>query len=339
MTDNFTPIISVVIPCYNVAPFIKGCLKSVLKQTFRSFEIICVNDGSPDNTVEIINTFKDERIRVINQKNRGLAGARNTGINASRGIYVALLDADDLWHPTKLEEHFKHLQLKPKVGISYSASEFMDEKGKRLGIGQHPKLKQVTAKDIFCRNPIGNGSAPVIRKSLLNCVAITRREGSTIRREYFDERLRQSEDVEFWLRVALKTNYQFEGIGKTLTYYRINMSGLSANLEKQYQSWLFSVTQNNKLNPEFINKWFSLASAYQKRYLARRAVQARNSGTALRLVKEALFQDMRILFEEPKRTLVTLACAMLCALPEKLYQALESTAIRHQRKALTGVAG
>lgn len=333
MNTQFSPLISVVIPCYNVAAFIEGSIKSVLAQTFRSYEIICVNDGSTDNTSDLIRQFRDPRIRLIEQKNRGLAGARNTGINASRGIYVALLDADDLWHPSKLEKHFKHLQLNPEVGISYSASEFMDENGQRLGIGQYPKLTDISAKDIFCRNPIGNGSAPVIRKSLLNRIARSKAEGSCVRREYFDERLRQSEDVEFWLRIALQTNYHFEGLEEALTYYRINMSGLSANLDKQYQSWMFSVSQNKKINPTFVKKWFSLASAYQKRYLARRAVQARNPLTALRLIKEALVQDRRILTEEPKRTLVTLACAVLCALPERLYQAMENTAMRMQVSA------
>jgi len=334
MNIDFTPIISVVIPCYNVAGYIKKCLNSVLSQTFMSFEVICVIDGSTDNTYEIIKQLNDNRIRVIHQKNRGLAGARNTGINASRGLYVALLDADDLWLPTKLEAHFKHLQLNPDVGISYCASEFIDEQGLRLGIGQFPKLKNISPKDVFCRNPIGNGSAPVIRKSLLNCIARVKKAGNLTRNEYFNESMRQSEDVEFWLRVALSTGYKFEGINEALTLYRVNMSGLSANLEKQYESWLYSASQNKNLNPEFMKKWFSLASAYQKRYLARRAVQARNSNTACKLMREALAQDIRILFEEPKRTLLTITCSLLCALPKRLYDNLESVGMRLQHRAV-----
>jgi glycosyltransferase involved in cell wall biosynthesis len=333
MNTNFKPMISVVIPCYNVAKYIEGCLESVLAQTFESFEVICVNDDSPDNTVEIIERFKDDRIRIIHQANRGLAGARNTGINASRGLYVALLDADDLWLPTKLETHFRHLQMNPKVGISYSASEFIDEGGHLMGIGQYPKCADITPKDIFCRNPIGNGSAPVIRKSLLNCISQLKTKGEETRREYFDEDMRQSEDVEFWLRAALSTDYLFEGINEALTLYRVNMSGLSANLDKQYESWLYSVKQNEKLDSTFVQNWFSLASAYQKRYLARRAIQSRNSRTACKLMKEALTQDIRILSEEPKRTLVTVFCAILCALPNTLYDAIEATGMRLSHRA------
>jgi len=333
MNTQFTPLFSVVIPCYKVANYIGDCLESVLAQTFQSFEIICVDDGSPDSTVEIIKQYSDDRIRIIHQINRGLSGARNTGINATRGIFVALLDADDLWLPTKLEKHFKHLQSNPDIGISYSASEFIDEDGKAMGLGQHPKLTNITAKDIFCRNPIGNGSAAVIRKSLLNSISRVRQIGKETRVEYFDENMRQSEDVEFWLRVALSTKYKFEGIGAALTQYRVNMSGLSANLDKQYESWIYSVQQNKQLNQKFIKQWFPLASAYQKRYLARRAIQSRNAKTALKLIKQAIFEDPRILVEEPKRTLITLICSVLCALPEQVYKSIETIAIRTHQHA------
>jgi hypothetical protein len=110
------------------------------------------------------------------------------------------------------------------------------------------------------------------------------------------------------------------------------MSGLSANLDDQYKAWIYSVEQNMQIDKTFIKKWFPLAAAYQKRYLARRAIQARNPLTALKLIHQALIMSPRILFEEPKRTLVTLACAMLCALPEKLYNTLENIGINTQKQ-------
>lgn len=332
MNTQFTPLFSVIIPCYNVEKYIEGCLKSVLAQTFKSFEIICVNDGSPDNTVEVINQFKDQRIRVICQSNRGLSGARNTGINASRGIFIALLDADDLWLPNKLESHFKHLQSDHSIDISYSASDFIDEQGAPMNIGQYPKTKNISAKDVFCRNPIGNGSAAVIRKSLLLNIARIKTSGNAQRFEYFDENMRQSEDVEFWLRLVLSTHCKLEGIAEALTLYRVNMSGLSANLDEQYEAWLYSVKQNMRVNKDFISRWFPLAAAYQKRYLARRAIQARNPFTALKLLKQAFTMSPRILIEEPKRTLATLVCAVLCILPERLYNTMEKLGIHAQKR-------
>lgn len=321
-TEIVRPIFSVVIPVYNVSNYICECLDSVVGQTFKSFEVICVDDESPDDSVKKIKSYTDPRIRVISQKNRGLAGARNTGINASRGVFVALLDADDVWHPEKLESHFYHLQSNSKIGVSYCASEFIDENSNQLGIGQYPKLTDIKPEDVFCRNPVGNGSAAVLRKSMLLNVSRLIEDDGEHRRVFFDERLKQSEDVDFWLRIALTSKFKFSGISSALTYYRVNASGLSANLQAQYQAWLSSVSKNKELNPEFFSEWFSLASAYQKRYLSRRAVKNGDSKTALRLVNSALNDDIRILFQEPLRTSVTYACALFSLLPKPMFEVL-----------------
>ena len=91
------PFFSIVIPLYNKEDYIKDTLKSVLNQTYRSFEIIIVNDGCTDSSVEIVKSFSDSRITIFNQKNQGLSGARNSGIKHSKYNYIAFLDADDLW--------------------------------------------------------------------------------------------------------------------------------------------------------------------------------------------------------------------------------------------------
>ena len=92
-----TPEVSIIIPCYNVEKFIKDCLESVINQTFKNIEIICINDGSTDSTPEILKKYSniDNRIIVVNQKNKGLSGARNSGINVSCGKYLMFLDSDD----------------------------------------------------------------------------------------------------------------------------------------------------------------------------------------------------------------------------------------------------
>lgn len=333
-TATNKPVFSVVIPVYNVERYIEECLTSVIRQTYTNFEIICVDDGSPDNSVALINSVNDPRIRVIRQKNRGLAAARNSGINASRGMYVALLDSDDRWHPEKLEQHFKHLSRNPGIGVSYSASQFIDENGRDMGFGQHPKLNNIDAVDIFCRNPVGNGSAPVLRKALLRAISRPVAISATETRvEYFDERMRQSEDVDFWLRIALTTQYKFEGIGKVLTFYRVNSSGLSANLDNQFRAWMYSIDKNRSLNPAFFKQWFSLGCAFQKLYLARRAIKSGQGITAFKLVHQALKLDIRILTREPKKTFVTYGCAYLAMLPHAWFDTIFNfaTGLKNQR--------
>ena len=323
------PIFSVVIPVFNVERYINTCLDSVLAQTFSNFEVICVIDGSTDDSLERISEYSDPRIRIICQENKGLAAARNTGINHSRGIYVALLDADDYWLAGKLAAHAKHLSNNAQVDVSYSASLFVDSENGKLGIGQYPRLKNISPEHIFCRNPVGNGSAAVMRRSLLVRMGTHYRHQSSGSYEYFDETLRQSEDIEFWLRAALDYDAKFEGIDQALTCYRVNASGLSANLAKQFNFWQKGIEKNLSRHPKFYATWYPRAAAYQQRYLARRAIQSGNASDALEWLRRAVTSDWRIVIDEPARTLTTAAAALCRCLPDSVYQTLQSFAIRH----------
>ncbi len=323
MNTNSIPVVSVVIPMYNVEKYIAQSINSVLDQTYHHFELILVDDGCIDKTLDIVNKFLDPRIRIIHQKNRGLSGARNTGIDAARGIYVALLDADDYWGKDKLNKHIQHLSANPEVGVSYCPSLFISEEGKLLGIGQYPKLSNISKQHIFCRNPVGNGSSPVIRSSLLAEIGYFGVKSDKYRKMYFNESLRQSEDIELWTRIALTTKWQFAGIDTPLTFYRINDAGLSADLDKQFASWQQAVMLNKNCDPTFFKTFYSLARAYQLRYLARRAIQSKSRITALKLIHKAIYCDYRIVFQEPSRTIVTLCCAWLKFLPCNIYCRLE----------------
>lgn len=323
ITEISRPVFSVVMPMYNVAEYVAKSIKSVLDQDFKHFELICVNDGCTDDTLDVVHQFDDNRIRVIDQENMGLAAARNTGIQASRGLFIALLDSDDFWHPSKLRLHLEHFNANPEIGVSYSASKFVDTHNKELGIGQYPKTDNISQKDVFCRNPIGNGSAAVIRRKVLFDIAYTRHNTKESRLCFFDETLRQSEDIDFWLKIVLDTQWQVGGIPEALTYYRVNSSGLSANLEKQLNSWHTSIKKHQNQHPEFFKTWYSLGLAYQFRYLSRRAVQSGNRWAALRYLAKALASDSRIVAEEPRRTLTTSACVLLSFLPMPVYRFVE----------------
>lgn len=328
LNSNGFPMFSVVIPMYNVSKYIAKSISSVLSQSVVDFEVICVDDGCTDDTLSVLSSFNDSRIHLVRQQNLGLSAARNTGINASNGIYIALLDADDFWHKDKLKEHLRHFTERLDVGISYSASAFVDEHGQLMGIGQNPKLKDVSSADIFCRNPIGNGSAAVIRRTVLNQIAFRSEQSGHSRICYFDESMRQSEDVECWLRISLTSSWKFEGIAKALCFYRLNSGGLSANLDAQYKAWSLSINKNRHLFPEFFDTYFNLASSYQMRYLSRRAIQNGNHRAAISLIHEAIKNDIRILFQEPARTIITLLCAYLSVLPCSFYNKLQAIGMR-----------
>jgi glycosyltransferase involved in cell wall biosynthesis len=333
MNKHSLPMVSVVVPMFNVEQYIEQCINSVLSQTYKNFELICVNDGCTDQTLNVLSQFCDGRIKIIHQKNQGLSAARNSGIAAAKGIYVALLDSDDYWDKEKLTLHLNHLNQNPEVGISFCPSIFVDEEGQNLGIGQYPKLRNLTSKHIFCRNPIGNGSVPVIRRCLLNEIAFKHKK--TGRTCYFDEDLKQSEDIELWLRIALLNKWSFEGISKALTFYRINNGGLSANLEKQYDNWCLAVRKNTSGNELFFNQYLTLARAYQMRYLARRAVKSGDGVTAIKLTCKALMINPKIAVEEPARTSCTVICSLLSLLPSHIYRYIEESAIGLVRQQKT----
>jgi len=321
MLEMLRPAVSVIMPVYNVEAFVGDAIRSVQSQNFRDFELIIVDDGGADRSLAICRAFDDPRIRIVTQRNRGLAGARNTGIAQARGRYIALLDSDDLWESRKLAVHVAHLDAHPDVGASYGGSELVDGAGRRLGIYQRPKAGIASAKDVFCGRTIANGSVPVFRREMLEEGALPGdRAGRTY---YFDETLRRSEDVECWTRLALTSRFQFESVPEILTLYRVNSGGLSADVVRQLASWDEVCAKMERIDPAFIAAHGREARGRELRYLARRCVQIRDRGLGLTLALEALSHCPRLLFEEPIKTLTTLiACFAMRTLSSTAFGAL-----------------
>jgi glycosyltransferase involved in cell wall biosynthesis len=320
------PSVSVVIPLYQTERYIAETLASVLAQTYTNFEVVVVDDGSHDRGPEIARATGDARVRVVTQLNRGLAGARNTGIRESRAPFIALLDADDLWAPTKLERHVAHLSANPHVGISFSNSALIDEVGRDVGLIQAPAGRVIDAEEIICSNPVGNGSSPVIRRAVFDEIAF--HDPRFDRVCWFDESFRQSEDVECWTRMATQTAWEFAGVAEPLTRYRLVASGLSANVEKQLGTWLTFRAKLKSYAPALEGRAGDRAEAYQRRYLARRAVRSGEGRVALRMITKAFALHPRIITEEPLRTAVT-ACASLASalLPRSFYEICQKRAV------------
>jgi hypothetical protein len=294
--------------------------------------LLIIDDGSPDKSIEICQQFTDNRIKIIRQENQGVAAARNTGIRHAQGEYLAFLDADDLWTPEKLAKHIEHLENSPAVGVSFCRSAFIDELGEPLGIYQITKLKEITPLDLVCRTPIGNGSVPVIRRETLEDIAFQDNLYGTVENFYFDDdrQLHPSEDVECWLRIAMKTKWLIQGIAEPLTLYRVNSQGFSAQLMKKLKSWETMLEKAHAYVPsKSMAELEKIAMAYQLRHLARRAVTLKDGTTAIEFTHRALSTYWRILLEEPHRTLITLAAAyFLWLMPRSLYHQIESMALK-----------
>jgi len=161
------PTVSVIIPTYNRAYLIGKAIKSVLNQTYQDYEIIVVDDGSTDNTEEIVKSFNNFIIRYISHgDNRAASVARNTGIKTCQGEYIAFLDSDDEWLPEKLDQQIKVFQdASSEVGAVYSEVIYMDENGKNMNIKLHnsKKAKGYIYEDLLVRNYVST-SALLIKK-------------------------------------------------------------------------------------------------------------------------------------------------------------------------------
>lgn len=319
--------VSVVIPLYQTETYIRAALDSVLAQTFADFEVIVVDDGSRDHGPALARATGDSRVRVITQENRGLAGARNTGIRHAQGELVALLDADDLWDLEKLARHVAHFDQDPALDVSFSASRLIDDCGRDIGLVQRPLSTEFKTADFFSRNPVGNGSAPILRRRALERIAFN--DVSLGRQCWFDESFRQSEDVECWMRLAVLGRCRFGYIDAPLTLYRVNSGGLSANTDAQLATWRRFRDKVRSYAPDIVDAEGARAEAYQLRYLARRAVRSDNRSAGLRMILQAIRTFPKILTEEPIRSAGTLAAALAkFCMPACVFGQLERRALK-----------
>lgn len=210
-------MISIVVPVYNAAPFIENTIQMVLQQTYKDYELILVDDCSKDQSVSVIESLleklNDARLRLIKKEhNEGAAAARNTGVDAAKGRYIAFLDADDVWLPTRLETGLRFMEEK-KAGFIFSAYEFGDENAKGTGRIVHVPEK-LTYKEALSRTVI--------------FTTTTLFDTELIPKELIHMPLVASEDTATWWQI-LRNGYTAYGLDQVLAIYRRPAKSLSSN--------------------------------------------------------------------------------------------------------------
>ncbi|WNM57925.1 glycosyltransferase family 2 protein [Candidatus Nitrospira allomarina] len=220
------PLVSVIVPVYNAAKFLRETLESILGQTYTPFEIIAVNDGSTDSSLKILEEYAHQ-IQCIHQENQGVAIARNVGVEWSLGSYVAFCDADDIWFPRKLEWQMDIVKRHPCVGVVAGFMEKIDELGRTLDSGQKPSdlydqprnLKQVLLME---GNLIGM-STSLIRKEIFQEIGGFQPGNKDLK----------AEDYDLWIRAAGKTKIYLSS--KYVGQYRVLKHSRShGSLRKEY---------------------------------------------------------------------------------------------------------
>ncbi len=223
------PKVSVIIPTYNHAHYLPYTIQSVLAQTFTQWEAIIVDDGSTDNPAAVVTRFADPRIRYIHQENQGLSAARNTGIRAAQGEYLAFLDADDEWAPEFLRRCVDVLAADDTLAGVYTRNRFIDQSGHIL-----PQLSgQVVPRATFRSRLLEGGFSPP--HAALVRTAIVRQVG------LFDTRLTSTEDWDLWLRIS--EHYQMQAIPEPLARYRVYPGSMSTNAPRMHSSRIAVLTK------------------------------------------------------------------------------------------------
>jgi len=203
------PLFSVIIPTYNRATTLVRALESVLAQTCPDYDVWVIDDGSNDGTDKALAPYR-ERIHYLRQPNSGAAAARNHGIQVSRGAYIALLDSDDCWMPTKLDAYQREIQAHPQAGLFYSAIEVVNEAGESLRVHPARAIRGSAYLSLLKGNFLANSSV-VIRRACLEETGL------------FDTSLGHAEDWDLWLRIA--RGHPIQPVPGVLTRFESAASG------------------------------------------------------------------------------------------------------------------
>lgn len=279
------PAVSVIIPCYNHGHYLPCAVNSVLAQTFTDWEAIIVDDGSTDDTRQVAAQFTDPRVRYIYQENRGLSAARNTGIRAAQGEYLAFLDADDEWEPAFLAACVEALSEQPALAAVVTLARFIDENGNGL-----PRLGGAAVDVQQFRSRLLEGgffppNAVVVRSETVRSTGL------------FDERLTSVEDWDLWLRITANGG-QLRTIPQPLARYRVVTGSMSTNAGRMHANRMAVLAKHFGPPEGDPRAWPAekrTAYAYAYRAAALGYIAQREAGEGWRFLRQAIETDPAIL--------------------------------------------
>lgn len=243
------PDISVILPFYNISEFLEEAIISVLNQTFSNFELILINDGSTDESLNLAKQFElsDSRVKIINQHNQGMAKALNRGIESAKANIIARMDGDDICHPQRFEKQFSMIITMPENShvsslVKPFSSTIISEGSERYFRWLNSKIThEEILEGLFKESPIIHPSAMFTKKAYIDAGGY---------REY-----NGPEDYDLWLNMAL-TSTTFKKYNETLLEYRIHKNNLSRNDMTHYSREAFKIRQAQFLTTMIKNGFF-----------------------------------------------------------------------------------
>ena len=254
-----SPMISVILPAFNAEATIAQAIESVLAQSWRDFELIVINDGSTDATLQAVAAFDDSRLAVFSHANRGPSASRNVGVSLANGEYVAFIDADDIWLSHKLEVQVSALQADPQADVAYGWTDTVDP----TGCVVYPDQRRTVSGDVYetllLHNFISSGSNTMISRKVFQEVG------------GFDESLWAVEDWDLHVRLAAR--YAYVCVPTVVVQYRLSHGSLSSQLRLMEASHRRVAARLFAAAPPHLQRLRTKCDAAFFRYLAVRATQ------------------------------------------------------------------
>tara|TARA_Y100000310_G_scaffold345779_1_gene469756 strand:+ start:2042 stop:2956 length:915 start_codon:yes stop_codon:yes gene_type:complete len=267
--SNVQPLISVIIPVFNAERYIDLALNSVCNQTYQNLEILVIDDGSSDQSKEIIESIKDERIKFYSRENRGLIYTLNEAIELSRGKYVARMDADDICFKTRFEKQVQFLKSNNDIGVAFTGIECVDEAGKLIRSRVSRKTRSIQPVEFLFGCPLCHPTA---------MFDMTKLSKSDI---HYKSDYHLAEDFELWTRLILRTKIAL--INEALLSYRIHQNSITSRNGGKQRLVAKRAISANLINNES-NSISSCLRVIYNNHLGRESV----SRTALSLIHVGL---------------------------------------------------
>lgn len=304
--DN-RPFFSVVVPLYNKERHIVDAIESVLRQSYEKFEIIIVNDGSIDNSLNRLKVISDPRMKIISQKNAGVSAARNKGILNSSFDYIAFLDADDEWEPTFLQEIYELINEFPDNGW-YATGYALKENGKLENLIPKDLEKKKMLVDFFqysLFNLLIHIDSTVIRKSSLERVG------------FFPEGVTHGEDQDLFARLAVK--YPLAYSGKAASHYSLDSDNRACKNVKLAELWPFLKEKDELLRHlKLTDEQKSYIHEYVTIRMISRARALKNNGKTLKSIQLLMRHKDTVLFKK-----MWIQSFIICLFPNQVFRVLK----------------
>ena len=225
---------SIVIPLYNKELSIGDTIVSVLNQKFKDFELLIINDGSTDKSLDVVKTIKDHRIRIIDQKNQGVSSARNRGVNESLYDFIAFLDGDDIWKNNHLEVLYKMHQEFSDASVFVTSFDYSNDRA----IFRNKRVKEVSKVENYFEEAITENiitsSNVLVKKNAFKVVGL------------FNENIKYGEDLDLWYRLAQK--FDIIKSTKVTAIYRVDAENRSEHKQNLYKCFEYYIDLKKTYN-------------------------------------------------------------------------------------------